>query len=117
HNAAISACRIAARSPRLLDAVARHYAHDDPRLATTVAGIRFANPLGLAAGFDKNGRAAPAMASLGFGHVEVGSVSAHPSAGNLRPRLFRLPRYQAVVVNYGLPNDGAPAVSQRLRDH
>ena len=92
------------------------FAVDEPRLATRVAGLEFANPVGLAAGFDKNGRAAPALAAMGFGFVEVGSVSALPSAGNPRPRLFRLPRDEAVVVNYGVPNDGAAAVAARLEN-
>ena len=64
----------------------------DPRLHTTLAGIPLANPLGLAAGFDKNGRAVAMLGAMGFGHVEIGSVSAHPSDGNPRPRLFRIPR-------------------------
>ncbi|HEY1380327.1 MAG TPA: hypothetical protein VGF55_26225, partial [Gemmataceae bacterium] len=86
----------------------------DPRLAVTVAGLHFRSPVGLAAGFDKNGRAVDFLATLGFGHVEVGSVSAEPSAGNPRPRLFRLPADEAVVVHYGVPNDGAAAVAARL---
>lgn len=76
--------------------------------------MRFATPLGLAAGFDKSARAVPLLASLGFGHVEVGSVSADPSAGNPRPRLFRLPGERAIVVHYGVPNDGAARVAERL---
>jgi dihydroorotate dehydrogenase len=86
----------------------------DPRLDTEVAGLRFANPIGLAAGFDKSGTAAAMLAALGFGAVEIGSVSIDPSDGNPRPRLFRLPKDRAVVVHYGLPNDGARAVAARL---
>jgi dihydroorotate dehydrogenase len=86
----------------------------DPRLETEVCGIRFRNPVGLAAGFDKSGRAIRALAALGFGHLEIGSVSADPSRGNPKPRLFRLPRDRAIVVHYGLPNDGAEAVAERL---
>jgi dihydroorotate dehydrogenase (fumarate)/dihydroorotate dehydrogenase len=84
-------------------------------LRARVAGIEFANPLGLAAGYDKNGRAVRALAALGFGHVEIGSISGWPSSGNPRPRLFRLPQEQAIVVHYGVPNEGAAAVAQRLR--
>ena len=84
-------------------------------LRCTVAGLHFANPLGLAAGFDKNGRAIQAIDALGFGSVEIGSVSAHPSAGNAKPRLFRLPADEAIVVNYGVPNEGAQAVSRRIQ--
>ncbi len=90
------------------------FAFADARLATEVGGLHFANPLGMAAGFDKNGRVIQGLAAMGFGFVEVGSVSAHPSAGNPRPRLFRLPLDEAVVVNYGVPNDGAVAVAARV---
>lgn len=86
----------------------------DPLLATRAAGLDFPSPLGLAAGFDKSGEAVRLLAALGFGHLEVGSVSARPSAGNPRPRLFRLPRDQATVVHYGLPNDGVEVVAARL---
>lgn len=86
----------------------------DARLETTVAGLRFRNPVGLAAGFDKNGAAVPMLAALGFGSVEIGSISRDASAGNPRPRLFRLPADEAIVVHYGLPNDGAAAVAARL---
>jgi dihydroorotate dehydrogenase len=73
----------------------------------------FPEPAG-AAGYDKNGRTVEAMSDLGFGFVEVGSVSAYPSDGNPRPRLFRVPADRAIVVNYGLPNEGAEAVASRL---
>ena len=86
----------------------------DPRLETIVAGLRFASPLGLAAGFDKNGEAIAALAGLGFGFIEIGSVSASYSPGNSRPRLFRLPDDRAIAVAYGVPNDGAQAVARRL---
>lgn len=87
----------------------------DVALVQHVAGVRFPHPIGLAAGFDKSARAVGALTCLGFGSVEVGSVSAHASTGNARPRLFRLPADEAIVVNYGVPNDGAAAVARRLR--
>jgi dihydroorotate dehydrogenase len=86
----------------------------DPRLAVEIAGIRFRSPIGLAAGFDKSARAVPLLSALGFGHVEIGSVSADPSSGNPRPRLFRLPSERAIVVHYGVPNDGEERVAARL---
>lgn len=86
----------------------------DPRLAVDISGLKFRNPIGLAAGFDKIGAATPMLAAFGFGSVEIGSVSLDPSAGNPRPRLFRLPQDEAIVVHYGLPNDGAAAVAARL---
>ncbi len=77
-------------------------------------GLKFPNAVGLAAGFDKNAvgwRAAPA---LGFGHVEIGTVTLYPQLGNVRPRMFRLPEHEALVNRLGFPNDGAEAVAQRL---
>ena len=114
HDLAMRASELGGRSSLTRRIAHRTFAVSDPRLQTTVAGLRFANPLGLAAGFDKNGRAAPMLGSLGFGHVEVGSVSAHPSEGNPRPRLFRIPEDRGIVVAYGVPNEGADAVAERL---
>jgi dihydroorotate dehydrogenase len=102
------------RTRPLAAAVAAWHGKADPRLATTIAGLRFENPVGLAAGFDKNGAAVPMLAALGFGSVEIGSISLDSSQGNPRPRLFRLPDDNAIVVNYGLPNEGAAAVAARL---
>ena len=114
HNAAVRCCELAGRLP-----MARHVAHsfyrfEDARLRQKVAGIEFANPLGLAAGFDKNGRAIAFMGACGFGHVEIGSISAYPSQGNPRPRLFRIPQDKGIIVHYGVPNDGADVVAGRL---
>lgn len=86
----------------------------DPRLEIEVAGLRLANPIGLAAGFDKSGTAIATLAALGFGAVEIGSISIDPSDGNPLPRLFRLPQDRAIVVHYGLPNDGARVIAARL---
>ncbi len=88
----------------------------DPRLATTVAGIRFPHPVGLAAGYDKSGLSVETLAALGFGSVEIGSVTIDPSDGNPKPRLWRLPLDRAVVVHYGMPNDGARAVAARIEN-
>ncbi len=90
------------------------FAHEDERLHVEVAGLHFANPLGMAAGFDKNGYAIRALAAMGLGFVEIGSISAHASEGNARPRLFRLPLDEAIIVNYGVPNDGAEVVARRV---
>jgi dihydroorotate dehydrogenase (fumarate)/dihydroorotate dehydrogenase len=88
---------------------------DDARLATRVAGLDFPNPIGLAAGFDKSGAAVRALAGLGFGSIEIGSVSVDPSAGNSKPRLWRLPDDEAIAVHYGLPNDGTAVIAERLK--
>jgi dihydroorotate dehydrogenase (fumarate)/dihydroorotate dehydrogenase len=108
--------RAAHRMSPLARILAPLFDFDDDRLAVDAAGLRFRHPVGLAAGFDKSGRAAPFWAALGFSHVEIGSVSAEPSAGNPRPRLFRIPEDRGIVVNYGLPNDGCRRVAERLAE-
>ena len=83
-------------------------------LATTVAGLSFPNPLGMAAGFDKDGEVPDALLGLGFGFAEVGSITPLPQAGNPRPRLFRLAEDQAVINRMGFNNGGAEAAVARL---
>jgi dihydroorotate dehydrogenase len=85
-----------------------------PAQRVEAMGLSFANPLGLAAGFDKNAVGIDALAALGFGFVEVGTVTAQAQPGNPRPRLFRLPQDHAVVNRMGFNNDGAEAVARRL---
>jgi dihydroorotate dehydrogenase len=87
---------------------------EDPILATELWGRRFANPIGLAAGFDKSAEAYSGAAGLGFGFVEVGSVTPRPQPGNPRPRLFRLTQDRAVINRMGFNNDGAATVAARL---
>ncbi len=87
----------------------------DPRLRAHVAGLSFANPLGLAAGFDKNAEVPNPMLALGFGFVEVGAVTPRPQPGNPRPRVFRLREDGAVINRYGFNNDGLPAIARRLK--
>src|ERR1035437_10088858 len=77
-------------------------------------GVRFPNAVGLAAGFDKNARAWPAAAALGFGHVELGTVTALRQPGNERPRVFRYPAAEAVINRMGFNNQGAEAIAARL---
>jgi dihydroorotate dehydrogenase len=88
---------------------------EDNRLALNVLGFSFPNPVGLAAGFDKNARLVPFWEQIGFGFSEVGSVTARASAGNPKPRLFRLPEDEALVNRMGLGNEGAARISRRLR--
>jgi dihydroorotate dehydrogenase len=80
-------------------------------------GLRFPNAVGLAAGFDKNARAWPAAAALGFGHVEIGTVTALPQPGNPKPRMFRYPAEEAVINRMGFNNKGSEAVAKRLSAH
>jgi dihydroorotate dehydrogenase len=77
-------------------------------------GLNFPNPIGLAAGLDKNGVAIPAWAALGFGFIEIGTVTAKAQPGNPKPRIFRLPGQQALINRLGFNNDGADAIAERL---
>jgi len=86
----------------------------DPRLQVQAAGLAFANPVGLAAGFDKNGEAPEAILRLGFGFTEVGTVTPRPQVGNPKPRLFRLVADNAVINRFGFNNEGHHAVLARL---
>ena len=88
---------------------------DDDRLAVDAFGRSFGNPIGVAAGFDKNAELPSILGALGFGHVEVGGVTAHAQPGNPRPRMFRLVEDRAIVNRMGLNNEGADAVGERLR--
>ena len=87
---------------------------DDPKLAVRAFGLNFPNPVGMAAGFDKSAEAPDALLRLGFGFVEIGTVTPRPQVGNPRPRLFRLERDEAVINRMGFNNDGAEAVLRRL---
>jgi dihydroorotate dehydrogenase len=89
-------------------------ARDDPRLAVSAFGLSFPNPLGLAAGFDKNAEVPDAALRLGFGFVEVGTVTPRPQAGNPRPRVFRLSADEGLVNRLGFNNEGADAARARL---
>ncbi len=85
-----------------------------PSLPVEVFGVRFPNPVGLAAGFDKNAVAVEHWGALGFGFVEVGTVTRHPQPGNPKPRMFRLPEHRALINRLGFNNEGADAVARRL---
>lgn len=97
----------------LLHLLKWHYRVPDPRLEVTCFDETFPSPLGVAAGFDKNGRIVRTLGTLGFGHVEIGGVTARPQSGNPRPRLFRLPEDQAVINRMGFNNDGADRIAAR----
>src|SRR5438552_13962502 len=86
-----------------------------PSKPKTVFGLEFPNPIGVAAGLDKNGVALPAWAALGFGFIEIGTVTARPQPGNPSPRIFRFPEQLALINRLGFNNDGADAVAERLR--
>ena len=86
-----------------------------PAKPKTVFGLNFPNPVGLAAGFDKNGVALPAWAALGFGFIEIGTVTAKPQPGNPKPRIFRFSEQEALINRLGFNNAGADAIAWRLR--
>src|SRR4051794_34607864 len=112
HNVAIRTLRAASRRPAALRQLERFR---PPPKRTTVFGLTLPNPIGLAAGFDKNGVAIPAWAALGFGFVEVGTVTAKPQPGNPKPRIFRYREEGALINRLGFNNDGADVVAARLR--
>lgn len=91
------------------------YAERNPALEREVFGIRFPNPVGLAAGFDRNGEALRELAAMGFGFIEIGTVTPRPQGGNPRPRVFRLPKDRAIVNRIGLANRGLKKTIQHLR--
>ena len=96
------------------DAIEPLFAFDHEALRQTCWGLEFPNPVGLAAGFDKNARLTRFWQAVGFGFAEVGSVSARPAEGNPRPRAFRLPDDHAIINRMGLNNEGAEKIAERL---
>src|SRR5687768_5093327 len=87
----------------------------DSRLSVQVGSLTFANPIGLAGGFDKNGVAIRTIAGFGFGFLEIGAVTALAQPGNSKPRLYRLPQDEALINRLGFNNEGATAIAERLR--
>ena len=115
HHAVLLLLRIIGLIPGGRWLLRKCYAVEHPVLEREVFGIRFANPIGLAAGFDHNGEAFRELAALGFGFVEVGTVTPRPQAGNPRPRVFRLPKDNAIINRIGLANRGLEATIRHLR--
>jgi dihydroorotate dehydrogenase len=112
HHLAVGCLRVASRLPFALRALHTFQAPAKPK---TLFGLNFPNPIGLAAGFDKNGVALPALAALGFGFIEIGTITAKAQRGNPRPRIFRYPEQGALINRLGFNNDGADVVAARLR--
>ncbi len=100
--------------PGVSEVFRKTYHYEDPRLERTVFGIPFRNPVGLAAGFDKDGKYYRDMSSLGFGFLELGTVTPRPQVGNPQPRLFRLPADRALINRMGFNNEGVEALARRL---
>lgn len=116
HEFALSCLRIGLSTSVIRDGLARQY-QADPSATVNRFGLSFRNPIGLAAGFDKNGRYVPELSALGFGFIEVGTVTNQPQSGNPRPRLFRLPKDGALINRLGFNNVGASQVAEHLRHH
>lgn len=90
--------------------------YQNKKLEQNILGINFKNPVGLAAGFDKNGYLVDILPNVGFGFIEIGSITGEKCEGNEKPRLWRLKKSRALVVNYGLPNSGSEEISKRLKN-
>ncbi|MFN3267569.1 MAG: dihydroorotate dehydrogenase (quinone), partial [Deinococcales bacterium] len=114
HDLVMAMLETTSRTKPLLETVRYFCTVSDPKLATTCMGLQFPNPIGLAAGLDKNALALPIWAALGFGSLEIGSVTAHAQSGNEKPRLFRLPKDNALINRMGFNNHGADVVAARL---
>lgn len=100
---------------RLQGSLRRLYGFEHPDLRTNVFGIDFLNPVGLAAGFDKNGLLLDVLGAFGFGFIEIGTITPRPQSGNPRPRLFRKEKERALVNRMGFNNDGVEIIAERLR--
>src|ERR1700722_11700004 len=111
HEMAITALNTLSRFPWLLELVPRA---GDHRLSKELFGIRFSNPVGLAAGFDKNAMALPAWEALGFGFIEIGTITAQGQIGNPRPRIFRIPEMEGLINRLGFNNEGVEKIAARL---
>lgn len=115
HRLAARALRLIADVPVVAAALRRLLCSHDPALAVNALGLRFASPLGVAAGMDKDATSFEGLGLLGFGFVEVGTVTARAQSGNPRPRVFRLLRDRALLNRMGFPNPGAHEIAGRLR--
>jgi dihydroorotate dehydrogenase len=105
-----------ARAEFLYGALDGFYRVKDERLVVKIGPLRFPNPVGLAAGFDKNAKAAKTISGFGFGFMEIGAITAQAQSGNPKPRLYRLPEDDALINRLGFNNDGAEAIALKLDD-
>jgi len=115
HEATIKSAASLSKNRWLLKTLKSVYSYKNPVLEQKIFGLTFQNPVGLAAGFDKNGTTIAFMESLGLGFIEIGSITANPSTGNPKPRSFRLPKDESLINRLGLNNEGAQTISRRLK--
>jgi dihydroorotate dehydrogenase len=116
HSVTAWALRLAGRMPVVRGVIRRMFTVSDPRLEREVLGLKFPNPVGMAAGFDKNATLWHELPMLGLGFVEIGTVTPLPQPGNPRPRLFRLPKDRALINRMGFNNHGMEAAADNLRE-
>ena len=117
HHLTVSLFRTALKVPFAASIFNGLYGFQSPKLERKVFGLKFKNPVGLAAGFDKDGKYHKEMSKLGFGFIEIGTVTPLPQGGNPQPRLFRLKQDEALINRMGFNNDGVDAMVERLKSH
>ncbi|WP_298148782.1 quinone-dependent dihydroorotate dehydrogenase [Flavobacterium sp.] len=117
HHFSFKAIKFFHAIPGVSNLIRSTFVVSDPRLARNVAGLRFPNPVGLAAGFDKDAKLFNELGNFGFGFIEIGTVTPKPQDGNPKPRLFRLKEDQAIINRMGFNNGGLDIVTQRLAKH
>ena len=116
HEVSMKGLDLIASLPLLHAWTGRQFKVQTPGLSKTVFGVPFSNPVGLGAGFDKNAAHLDALEMLGFGFVEIGTVTPKPQAGNAKPRLFRIPDQKALINRMGFNNDGVEVIAKRLKE-
>lgn len=117
HDLAIEALDFMQQHPVFSRSAEHFLSHTDDSLEQELWDIEFPNPVGVAAGFDKNAEVVDALQSLGFGHVEVGGITLKPQKGNSKPRLFRFPEDEAIINRMGFNNDGSTTIKSRMQDY
>ena len=115
HHLVTSALSVSCKIPGIRQLIRASYIVSDDRLKKELFGLTFKNPVGLAAGFDKNAKFIDGMECLGFGFVEIGTVTPKPQPGNDKPRMFRLAPDEGLINRMGFNNDGAAVIAARLR--
>jgi dihydroorotate dehydrogenase len=116
HHFAMNSLKTACNISFTKKVVEQNFRYDHPSLQKNIFGLQFKNPVGLGAGFDKNALYLRELEALGFGFVEIGTVTPKPQAGNDKPRLFRLPKDKALINRMGFNNDGVYAIRKRLEE-
>ncbi len=116
HHFSMGSLSFACKIGWLKKIISNHFSYQHPKLKREVFGLKFSNPVGLGAGFDKNALYLTELEALGFGFVEIGTVTPKPQSGNDQPRLFRLPKDKALINRMGFNNDGVEVIAQRLEE-